>query len=189
MRIYENVTVTNLPNGAEASAMPLIDASAYGFTWANHLRLFRVAPKQAPRDALVDLRTDMLYGAPANYPWNVLATPGWRMPPSPLAALDKVYLSVFQDTYVRSFRSEPYVFALRRQGTNFAAGGTHVEGDLLTSAGQQRTVSLAFRTTGNLQRAYAPGGWTFSDPHLPPGAAWVTDRDAFIRHALGLIGR
>jgi len=24
---------------------------------------------------------------------------------------------------------------------------------------------------------------------LPPGAEWVRDRDAFIRHALGLLGR
>jgi hypothetical protein len=50
-------------------------------------------------------------------------------------------------------------------------------------------VSIAFHTTGRMARVYSRDGWTFTDPHLPPQAQWVTDRDAFIRHALGLIGR
>jgi len=189
LRIYENVTVSNQPSGATASAMPLVDASAFGFTWSDNLRLQRLAPAQAPRDALVDLRTEILYGAPENYPWNVLANPGWRMPPSPLSALDKVYLSVFLNTSVESFRTEPYVFALRPQGTSLGTDGTTVQGNEQTAPGQQRTVSLAFNTSGRIRQVYAGGGWTFTDPQLPAGAEWVTDRDAFIRHALGLIGR
>jgi len=189
LRIYENLIVSNRPNGTTPSAMPLIDASAYGFTWANNLRLERVQPAQAPRDALIDLRSEILYGDRANYPWNVLANPGWRMPAAPLAALDKVYLSVFQNTTVHSFRPEPYAIALRPQGTGFAADGITVEGTDRTTPAQQRTVSLAFHTAGNVRRVYAPGGAVYVDPVLPPGAGWVLDRDAFIRHALGLIGR
>ena len=68
-------------------------------------------------------------------------------------------------------------------GTNIVSG---TEG---TARAQQRMVSLAFHTTGRFSRVYAADGWTFTDPKLPTGAAWVTDRDAFIRHALGLIGR
>lgn len=189
LRIYENVTVSNQPNTSTPSAMPLIDASAFGFTWSNNLRLHRVAPAQAPRDALVDLRSEILYGPPENYPWNVLADRNWRMPAAPLSALDNVYLSVFLNTTVESFRTEPYVFALRPQGTHFVPGSTTIDGNDQTIPVQQREVSLAFNTTGRMKRVYAPEGWTFTDPQLPAGAEWVKDRDAFIRHALGLIGR
>jgi hypothetical protein len=186
LRIYENVTVSNRPGVTTPSAMPLIDASAFGFTWSNNLRLERVMPMQAPRDALVDLRSEIVYGDPSHYPWNLLADGSWRMPAAPLTALDKVYLSVFIDTTVESFRAEPYVFALRPQGTHLSAGNV-VEGS--APPAQQRMVSLAFNTTGRMKRVYSPEGWTFTDPQLPAGAEWVTDRDAFIRHALGLIGR
>jgi len=189
LRIYENVTVSNRPSGATASAMPLVDASAFGFTWANNLRLLRVAPAQAPRDGLVDLRSEIIYGAARNYPWPVLVDRGWRMPASPLSVLDKVYLSVFLNTSVESFRTEPYVFDLRPQGTGVLPGTQTVTGNDRTTPEQQRMVSLAFHTTGRFARAYAHEGWTFTDPQLPPQARWVTDRDAFIRHALGLIGR
>ncbi|WP_404481590.1 hypothetical protein [Novosphingobium sp. BL-52-GroH] len=189
LRIYENVTVSNRPNASTPSAMPLIDASAYGFTWSNNLRLQRVAPAQAPRDALVDLRTEIVYGTPENYPWSLLADGSWRMPASPLSALDKVYLSVFLNTSVQSFRTEPYVFALRPQGTGMVPGTNTVEGNERTARAQQRMVSIAFNTSGTLKRAYSGEGWTYTDPDLPAGAEWVTDRDAFIRHALGLIGR
>lgn len=189
LRIYENLTVSNQPNTSTPSAMPLVDISSFGFTWSNNLRLIRVAPAQTPRDALVDLRSEIVYGPPENYPWPVLVTPDWRMPAAPLAALDKVYLSVFLNTSVRSFRTEPYVFALRPQGTNLVPGTMTVEGNERTTPAQQRTVSIAYNTSGTLRRPYSAEGWTFTDPALPPDAQWVTDRDAFIRHALGLIGR
>ena len=189
LRIYENVTVSNQPTGTTASAMPLIDASEFGFTWSNNLHLVRHAPAQTPREGLVDLRTEMLYGAPGNYPWSVLANPGWRMPPDPLAVLDKVYLSVFMNTTVDSFRPEPYVFALRPQGTGFEPGSVHITGNDQAPRGWQRAVSFAFHTTGHMVRVYSRDGWTFTDPRLPPQDQWITDRDAFIRHALGLIGR
>ncbi|MBC2669746.1 hypothetical protein ACFOON_13275 [Novosphingobium piscinae] len=190
LRIYENLTVSNVPAGSPPSAMPLIDASSFGFTWANYLRLYRVAPLQTVRDTLVDLRAEIVYGQPQNYPWPVLVTPAWRMPPAPLGVLDRVYLSVFQNVTVESFRTEPYVFALRPQGLAMAPGGsTTVEGQDRTTRAQQRMVSLAFNTRGRFTRAFSPEGWTYVDPVLPPGAEWVRDRDAFIRHALGLIGR
>jgi hypothetical protein len=189
LRIYENVTVSNRPDGSTPSAMPLVDASAFGFTWADGLHLQRIAPAQPPRDALVDLRSEILYGQPQTYPWNVLAGPGWRMPADPLSALDKVYLSVFFNTTVESFRSEPYVFALRPTGTRLAPGTTTVEGQDQTTPAQQRAVSIAFNTTGRFTRVYDKQGWTYADPRLPAGAQWITDRNAFIRHALGLIGR
>lgn len=189
LRIYENVTVTNRPVTSTPSAMPLIDASAYGFTWANNLRLRRVAPAQAPRDGLVDLRAEILYGAPANYPWSVVASRDWHMPPAPLTALDKVYLSVFLNTSVESFRTEPYVFALRPTGLGFVPGTPTIAGNAQTTLAQQRAVSIAFHTTGRIARVYSREGWTFTDPQLAPDARWITDRDAFITHALGLIGR
>jgi hypothetical protein len=189
LRIYENVTVSNQPNGTPPSAMPLIDASSFGFTWADNLHLKRMAPMQAPRDALVDLRSEIVYGAPANYPWSLLANPGWRMPANPLSALDKVYLSVFVNTSVESFRTEPYVFALRPQGNSMVPGSPTVQGNDSTTPAQQRMVSLAFHTTGRFAHVYGKDGWTYTDPALPAGAQWVLDRNAFIRHALGLIGR
>lgn len=190
LRIYENLTVSNVPAGSTPSAMPLIDASAFGFTWANHLRLYRVAPAQTVRDGLVDLRSEILYGAPQTYPWPVLADPRWQMPANPLTALDRVYLSVFQNTTVESFRAEPAVFALRPQGLYLAADGSNrVEGQDRTTRAQQRMVALAFDTHGRFTRPFMAGGWTYSDPVLPAGTDWVRDRDAFIRHALGLIGR
>ncbi|WP_298200337.1 hypothetical protein [Novosphingobium sp.] len=190
LRVYENLTVSNVPAGSTPSAMPLIDASSFGFTWSNNLRLLRVAPAQAVRDSLVDLRAEILYGDPRNYPWPVLVTPDWRMPPAPLAALDKVYLSVFQNTTVESYRTEPFIFALRPQGFTVRRDGSNViEGQEQSTRAQQRMVSLAFNTRGRFTRAYSPEGWTYADPVLPPGTEWVRDRDAFIRHALGLIGR
>ena len=111
------------------------------------------------------------------------------MPANPLTALDKVYLSVFFNTRVESFRNEPYVIAMRPQGDGLAADGRAITGTERTTPAQQRTVSLAFHTTGNMARVYAPQGWSFVDPRLPAGDQWIGNRDAFIRHALGLIGR
>lgn len=189
LRVYEDVTVANLPGATVPSAMPPVDISAFGFTWSNNLRVKRVSPAQAPRDALVDLRTEIVYGAPQNYPWNIMVSPDWRMPASPLGALDQVYLSVFQNTVVESFRTEPYVFRLGQQGLGVEPGTPTVIGNALSTKAQQRMVSLAFNTRGSLRKAYSPEGWTFADPQLPADAQWVVDRDAFIRHALGLIGR
>ena len=189
LRVYENVTVTNTPNGSAPSAMPLVDISAMGFTWANNLTLKRLASAQAPRDALVDLRSEILYGAPGTYPFAPLVDGAWRMPANPLGALDKVYLSVFFNTSAESFRSEPYLFALRPQGSGLNPGTTMINGNEFTTKAQQREVSLAFGTRGRIARVYAKDGWTFVNPALPAGAMWVRDRDAFIRHALGLIGR
>lgn len=189
LRIYENVTLSNRPVTSTPSAMALLDASAYGFTWSNNLHLKRIAPAQAPREGLVDLRTDILYGPLINYPWNVLANRGWLMPPAPLAALDKVYLSVFFNTRVDSFRTEPFVFALRPQGTAFEPGSPRIAGNDATTRAQQRMVSIAFNTRGTFAHTYANGGWTYTDPQLPANATWITDRDSFIAHALGLIGR
>ncbi len=189
LRVYEDLTVANLPNATTPSAMPLVDISAFGFTWANNLKLKRVPSAQTVRDTLVDLRTEIVYGAPHHYPWNIMVSPDWRMPPAPLAALDQVYLSVFHNTVVDSFRTEPYVFALRPQGLGVEPGSPTVMGNELTTRAQQRMVSLAFNTKGSFRKAYSPEGWTYVDPQLPPDAQWVGDRDAFIRHALGLIGR
>lgn len=187
LRIYENVTVSNQPGTTTPSAMPLVDASSYGFTWADNLHLKRIAPAQSPREGLVDLRSDIRYGPPENYPWSVLADGSWHMPASPLSALDRVYLSVFINTKVESFRTEPYVFALRPQGTHFEPGTDLVKGTAVPA--QQRSVSIAFNTSGDFARAYSNEGWTYTDPELPAGAEWITDRNAFIRHALRLIGR
>ena len=189
LRIYENVTVSNQPNGGPPSAMPLVDASAYGFTWSDNLHLRRMAPAQAPRDALIDLRSEIVYGQPASYPWNPLASPAWRMPANPLAVLDKVYLSVFVNTSVESFRPEPYVFALRPTGNSLVPSTATVQGNDRTTPAEQRAVSIAFHTTGRFSRVYGKPGWTLTDPKLPAGDQWITDRDAFIRHALKLIGR
>jgi len=189
LRIYENVTVTNQPNGAPPSAMPLVDASAFGFTWSDNLHLQRVAPAQQVRDGLVDLRSEIMYRQSTAYPWNVLANRSWRMPADPLAVLDKVYLAVFLNTSVASFRPEPFVFALRPTGDRLDRGTNTVNGNDTTSTAQQRAVSIAFHTTGRFAQAYAKQGLTFSDPHLPAADQWILDRDAFIRHALGLIGR
>lgn len=189
LRVYEDVTVANLPNATVPSAMPLVDISAFGFTWANNLRLKRVPPAQTVRDSLVDLRTEIVYGTPDHHPWNIMVSPDWRMPPNPLAALDRVYLSVFHNTLVDSFRTEPYVFRLNPQGLGVEPGTPTVMGNELTTKAQQRMVSLAFNTRGTIRKAYSPEGWTYVDPALPPEAQWVRDRDAFIRHALGLIGR
>ena len=189
LRIYENVTASNRPDHSTPSAMPLIDASAFGFTWANNLRLVRVQPAQNPREGLIDLRSEIAYGQPSNYPWGVLTNPAWRMPANPLTALDKVYLSVFFNTRVESFRPEPFIIALRPQGNAMAPDGKAIAGSERTAPGQQRMVSIAFHTTGRMARVYAPMGWTYTDPQLPPEARWIGNRDAFIRHALGLIGR
>lgn len=189
LRIYENLTISNTPADSTPSAMPLVDATAYGFTWANNLRLHRIEPAQSPRDGLIDLRADMIYGAPESYPWPLLAGPQWQMPADPLAALDRVYLSVFQNTAVESFRTEPLVIALRPQGSILVPETNRVEGAEATLRGRQRTVALAFHTTGRFARVFGTDGWTYTDPVLPPGMEWVRDRDAFIRHALGLIGR
>ena len=189
LRIYEDVTVSNRSSQTSPSAMPLIDASAYGFTWSKNLRLQRYASAQTPREGLVALRTDMLYG-PANlYPWPVLVTNGWQMPASPLNALDKVYLSVFQNTTVESFRNEPFVFALHPQGFTMRDYPILIEGNEHSTRAQQRMVSLAFNTSARAARVFANGGWTYSDPQLPQDQRWVLDRDAFAAHALGLIGR
>lgn len=189
LRVYENLSVTNTPNGSAPSAMPLIDISAMGFTWANNLHLKRLPSAQTPRDALIDLRSEILYGAPGTYPWNPLVDGSWRMPANPLAALDQVYLSVFFNTQLDSFRSEPYLFALRPQGTGLDPGTTTINGNEFTTKAEQREVSLAFGSSGRMARVYANSGWSYANPALPASAAWVTDRDQFIRHALGLIGR
>ena len=65
----------------------------------------------------------------------------------------------------------------------------HITGNDQAPRGWQRAVSIAFHTTGHMVRVYSRDGWTFTDPRLPPQDQWITDRDAFIRHALGLIGR
>jgi len=189
LRIYEDLIVSNQPSGETASAMPLVDISAFGFTWSNNLQLRRFEPAQAPRDALVDLRTEIMYGQQDQYPWDIMVNRGWQMPADPLSVLDQVYLSVFMNTKVESFRDEPYAFALRPQGTNLVQGSNTVEGNERTTRAQQRLVSIAFNTSGHVRRAYSNEGWTFSNPQLAPGDEWVKDRDLFIRHALGLIGR
>lgn len=189
LRVYEGVTVTNTPNGSAPSAMPLADISAMGFTWSNNLTIRRLAPAQSARESLIDLRSEILYGAPGLYPWNPLVDGKWQMPAQPLAHLDKVYLSVFFNTRVESFRDEPFVFALRPQGTGLDPGGSMINGNERTTPAQQREVSLAFNTRGRFTRTYGKPGWTFVNPALPAGAMWVSDRDAFIRHALKLIGR
>ncbi|WP_421839769.1 hypothetical protein [Novosphingobium sp.] len=189
LRVYENVRVSNAPGRGSPSAMPLIDATSFGFTWANNLRIDRVAPLQEPRDALVDLRSEILYGNPQHYPWPVIATSEWRMPPAALGALDQVYLSVFFNTEVHSFRTEPYVFALRPWGRGFTPGTPTIAGEGLTTRAEQRAVSLAFGTRGTFSKVYSADGWTYANPRLADDMLWVADRDAFIRHALGLIRR
>lgn len=133
LRVYEDLTVANLPNATTPSAMPLVDISAFGFTWSNNLKLKRVPSAQTVRDSLVDLRTEIVYGAPHHYPWNIMATPQWRMPPAPLAALDQVYLSVFQNSLVDSFRTEPHVFRLNAQGLGVEPGTPTVVGNEQTT--------------------------------------------------------
>jgi hypothetical protein len=189
LRIYENVTVSNTPAMGSPSAMPLIDASSFGFTWSDNLHIHRVQPLQEPRESLVDLRSEILYGNPEHYPWPTIAMPDWRMPANPLGALDKVYLSVFFNTTVSSFRTEPYVFALRPWGRGYEPGTATVVGEGMTTRAEQRAVSLAFNTRGSLAKVFSGPGWTYANPRLPEDALWVRDRDTFIRHALGLIGR
>ena len=159
LRIYENVTVSNAPGRGSPSAMPPIDASAYGFTWSDNLQLRREQPLQEPRDALVDLRSEILYGNPEHYPWPVIANPDWRMPAAALGALDQVYLSVFFNTSVSSYRTEPYVFALRPWGRGFEPGTATVVGAGMTTRAEQRAVSLAFNTRGSLAKIYSGEGW------------------------------
>ncbi len=189
LRIYENVTVSNTPVHGPPSAMPLIDASSFGFTWSDNLQIRRIQPLQEPREALVDLRSEILYGNPEHYPWPAVATAEWRMPANPLGALDQVYLSVFFNTSISSFRNEPYAFALRPWGRGYEPGTATVVGEGMTTRAEQRAVSLAFNTRGPLAKVYSGTGWSYVNPRLPEDALWVTDRDAFIRHALGLIGR
>lgn len=189
LRIYEDVTVSNTPNGGPPSAMPPLDLSSFGFTWSNNLRIKRLPSQQTMRDTLVDLRAEIMYGNPVTYPWPVTIDRNWRMPAAPLSVLDKVYLSVYFNTQVESFRTEPHVFALRAQGTGYVPGTNTVAGNESTLPAQQRMVSLAFGTKGRFTKVYSREGWTFADPKLPAGSEWVQDRDAFIRHALGLIGR
>ena len=153
---------------------------------------FDVAPEAANRlifgyaVGLDMTRRDLQSAAKkAGLPWDT----GKNFPgAAPLGALDQVYLSVFFNTSVESYRTEPYVFALRSQGTGFEGSGTVVEGNAFTTRGQQRMVSLAFGTRGSFARVYSRDGWTYTDPQLPQQSLWVADRDAFIRHALGLIG-
>jgi hypothetical protein len=64
-----------------------------------------------------------------------------------------------------------------------------VVGEGFTTRGEQRAVSLAFGTRGTFGKVYSADGWTYPNPRLSDDALWVADRDAFIRHALGLIGR
>lgn len=189
LRVYENVTVSNMPGIGSPSAMPLIDASSFGFTWANGLKIERVQPQQEPREGLVDLRSEILYGNPQHYPWPVIARPEWQMQPAALETLDQVYLSVFFNTDVRSFRNEPFVFALRPWGRGFEPGTATIVGEGLTTRGEQRAVSLAFGTRGTFAKVFSSDGWTYVNPRLSDEALWVADRDLFIRHALGLIGR
>jgi hypothetical protein len=96
---------------------------------------------------------------------------------------------VFFNTSVASFRTEPYVFALRPAGRGFEPGTSTVLGAGLTTRAEQRAVALAFGTKGTLAKVFSNDGWTYVNPRLPANAEWVTDRDAFIKHALGLIGR
>ena len=103
--------------------------------------------------------------------------------------LDQVYLSAFFNTEVRSFRNEPYVFALRPWGRGFQPGTATIAGEGLTLKSEQRAVSLAFGTRGTFSKVYSGDGWTYANPRLSNEMLWVADRDAFIRHALGLIGR
>ncbi|MBU6266192.1 MAG: hypothetical protein KGN34_01545 [Sphingomonadales bacterium] len=189
LRIYENVTVSNATAGTPPSAMPLVDASAFGFTWAKGLKLKRLQPLQSPRDSLFELRTEIRYGEPGLYPWPVLATPGWHMPAQPLTALDQLYLAVFQDTSVESFRNEPFVFRLFPTGTSIIPGTQNVAGNADTTPDQQRFAALSFGARGRAAKPFAATGWTFTNPTLPPQSRWVLDRDTFIRHALSLVGR
>jgi hypothetical protein len=64
-----------------------------------------------------------------------------------------------------------------------------VVGEGFTTSAEQRAVSLAFGTQGNFAKVYSPSGWSYVNPRLDGDSLWVADRDAFIRHALGLIGR
>jgi hypothetical protein len=169
--------------------MPPIDASSFGFTWANNLHIRRVPSPQEPREGLVDLRSEILYGNPQHYPWPVIASAQWQMPAAALGALDKVYLSVFFNTEVQSFRNEPFVFALRPWGRGFEPGTPTIAGEGFTTRAEQRAVSLAFGTRGAFGKVYSGDGWTYVNPKLSDAMLWVADRDAFIRHALGLIGR
>ena len=116
------------------------------------------------------------------------ATPAWSAPtadvpvPAPRIASGDTWL-------YRHTEEGQSTDILQRVVETGPDGGYVIEGQESTTRAQQRMVSLAFNTRGRFTRAYSPEGWTYADPVLPPGTEWVRDRDAFIRHALGLIGR
>jgi hypothetical protein len=73
------------------------------------------------------------------------------------------------------------------RGSAFQPGSTLIMGTEQTTPSQQRTVSLAFKASGILHCAYAPQGRKFTYRNLPQDAHLLQDREAFVRHARGLI--
>jgi hypothetical protein len=94
------------------------------------------------------------------------------MPPTKAAvvgqALDKVYLSIFLNTTVQSFRTEPYAIALRPQGTHLAPDGVAMEGNSQTTLAQQRMVSMAFNTRERWRRSMRRRAGRWSIRHYRP---------------------
>ena len=196
LRIYEDVSVTNVPDQGDPSTMPLNDITAFGFTWSKGLKLDRVKPNSSERrtrDALVDIRTSLLYTPAEQIPYAPgLNDSDWTMPMArgeaiPDGLAQNVYLHVFHDTEVNSYREEPYVFRLHLQGTEYN-DDDRISGpkeDRVPE--QQRMVGLAFGTTGTFESAWKDQGHVYADPAMPADAEFVFDKDAFAYHSLNLL--
>lgn len=191
LTVLENVTLDNRGGVGEASNRPLYDGSSWGFTWVDGLRLIR-GKADDPRDALVDLRPGHYHqgrdvragegGGVIELPWPEVGD--YRMPAGdcPISAVDDVYLHVFRNVAVESFRSEPYAVRLH---------GAFDGWDALDADNRAQRAMLWYGEGVSVsERGYRYQGTNpdvYACPLPDDAPALLEDRDAFIRHALGLV--
>lgn len=208
LRILENVTLSNDGGVQHPSPMPLGDFTAWSWTWSDGLNLSRIEPIDERPPTLIDLRRRYYaHGERVSLPW--LSAEGWEMPMAPGEChgdvADNVYLHVFRDTAVDSFKQEPFV--VRDQGawaTTFEPKGAGVEPansyeDVMAHPRRNRSLTVTYDTEGTVDEgASAEGYWyekdnplvyTCNDPAdlAPAVAELANDRDKFIMHALRLL--